>query len=350
VVLALSSAAWAEPLEPALLDKFIGQLGSPRFAERQAATDRLRRLGEPAVDALRKAARRSSDLEVRRRAEQLAEEIETRALDKTWREGLRQEANRQYKEAAALFDKVVQKSLSRYHADRDNAPEGDIPVLTEIFLHVARVAQHLGDHVKAGNAYHHALYYANFNNEKRREIDAEWSAMTAKLLATWKADVLARVRKDPSLKALVARHPLVLLHSRRYADGQYLQSAYSFIYRTAQEDKHRNDVQLLFDNGGIKKGMFQINMVVGQKNAVAELKGRDFNQDLDPEKLAADSGTRWLTYECQARPGQVYLERVEDNTGTRFFVLFQVLAVDEDSRYVAFVWRRLPGGKIVERK
>jgi hypothetical protein len=47
--------------------------------------------------------------------------------------------------------------------------------------------------------------------------------------------------------------------------------------------------------------------------------------------------------------GHVYLEKVEDTNGNRFFVLFKVLAVDEQSRYIALTWRRMPGGTIVRR-
>ena len=47
--------------------------------------------------------------------------------------------------------------------------------------------------------------------------------------------------------------------------------------------------------------------------------------------------------------GKVYLERVRDTEGNNFYVLFQVIAVDKDSRYMAFLWRKLPGGKVVKR-
>jgi hypothetical protein len=49
----------------------ISDLGSPRFEVREQATQRLARLGEPALEALETAAR-SPDLEIRRRAENLA--------------------------------------------------------------------------------------------------------------------------------------------------------------------------------------------------------------------------------------------------------------------------------------
>jgi HEAT repeat protein len=57
--------------QPSEIDRLIQQLGSPRFAERQAATKRLEAIGEPAALALRKAATTTPDAEVRRRAESL---------------------------------------------------------------------------------------------------------------------------------------------------------------------------------------------------------------------------------------------------------------------------------------
>jgi tetratricopeptide (TPR) repeat protein len=302
------------------------------------------------VEALRKAARGAANLEIKRRAEQLADQIDQQALEQPWREGLLQEAKGNYKQAAALFDRVIEKGLKLYHQDKNKVrPVGGVPFLAEAYFHSGRANRKLGEYEKAANAYQWAQYYAPVDTDTRPEIEREWSAMAARLVATWRQAVMARAEKDTSLKALVTKYPLVVLHSRRYADGAYLQSAYSFIDRTADQDKHRNGVQLLFDNGG-RQPTFGINMVTTQKNAVAELKGADFNKDPDPEKLAADPKIRWLTYECQARAGEVYLERVQDATGTRFFVLFEVVAVDRDSRYVAFVWRRLPGGKLVPQK
>jgi hypothetical protein len=59
------------------IDQLIGQLGSPKFADREAAGEALEALGEPALPAL-KAASRSADVEVGRRAEELFCRIERR--------------------------------------------------------------------------------------------------------------------------------------------------------------------------------------------------------------------------------------------------------------------------------
>jgi RNA polymerase sigma factor (sigma-70 family) len=59
------------------IGRLIRQLGSDRFAEREKATKELDKIGAPALDALREAAR-SGDPEVRRRAGELANKIEER--------------------------------------------------------------------------------------------------------------------------------------------------------------------------------------------------------------------------------------------------------------------------------
>jgi len=56
---------------PSEIDALIQQLGSPKFTERQAATKRLEAIGQPAAEALRRAAATSPDAEIRRRSEGL---------------------------------------------------------------------------------------------------------------------------------------------------------------------------------------------------------------------------------------------------------------------------------------
>jgi hypothetical protein len=56
------------------VERLIKQLGSDRFRQREAATKRLEEIGEPALDALYKAAD-SADAEVRRRAEYIVNKL-----------------------------------------------------------------------------------------------------------------------------------------------------------------------------------------------------------------------------------------------------------------------------------
>ncbi len=157
------------------------------------------------------------------------------------------------------------------------------------------------------------------------------------LLQQWEKDVRARLDKNDKLKALAETYSLVVLHSRaKYAGGDYKHSAYSFIYRTSDEKKHFNDVQLLFDNGDGAK--FQINMLNGQHNLVVELGKADFEKDPDPAKISIDHPGLVID-NAKAVEGNVYLERVRDDRGNAFYVVLQVVALDKDNRYMAFLWR-----------
>jgi WD40 repeat protein len=67
------------------IERLIQQLGSPNFAEREAATKRLDAVGEPALGSLRKAAARSKDAEIRRRSDSLIKAVEDRIYTKVRR-------------------------------------------------------------------------------------------------------------------------------------------------------------------------------------------------------------------------------------------------------------------------
>ncbi len=70
-----------EPPDPAVIETLIRQMGSTEFSERRAATRDLERIGEPALDALRKAARTDDDPEIQRRAEWVIERLQARKID-----------------------------------------------------------------------------------------------------------------------------------------------------------------------------------------------------------------------------------------------------------------------------
>ena len=55
--------------------RLIRQLGHDEFAKREAASKELDAIGEPALDALRKAAASSDDAEIRRRAERIVDAV-----------------------------------------------------------------------------------------------------------------------------------------------------------------------------------------------------------------------------------------------------------------------------------
>jgi hypothetical protein len=306
-------------------------------------------MGEPALELLRQAAAASQDPEARRRLQSLVQTI----ADKKWHEWFQQALHQEkeakdYAKAAERFEELARRAVERWRSEpRGSGNEGD-PFLSEVYVHLARCYRELKDYAKAANGYRDAVYYAGNNPDRRTLLDGELSAMIANLISAWEKQVRDQLEQEPTQKALAAKYPLVVLHSRRLAGGGYGQSAYSFIYETADQAKHHNDVQLLFENGN-RDSTFCLNMVVGQQNLIADLGPVTFDKDPDPKKVDIDSEHTWVPGFCKAVPGRVYLERVRDPNGNRFYVVFQVLAVGEASDYVAFIWRRLPGGKVVPR-
>jgi hypothetical protein len=66
----------SQPVNAKAVAALIEQLGSTDFVQRQAATRRLEQIGRPALAALREAAEKHADLEVRRRVKALLEKLE----------------------------------------------------------------------------------------------------------------------------------------------------------------------------------------------------------------------------------------------------------------------------------
>jgi hypothetical protein len=89
-------------------------------------------------------------------------------------------------------------------------------------------------------------------------------------------------------------------------------------------------------------------MTVGQQNLVVDLGKVDFGKDPDPAKISINHPGVFPSV-AKAVQGHVYLEHVRDDQGNDFYVLFQIVAVDKDSRYMGFLWRKLPGGKVVKK-
>jgi hypothetical protein len=215
-----------------------------------------------------------------------------------------------------------------------------------MYVRVARLQQKRQEYVEATHAYQRACVYGRDLPERANAIQRESIEMVDQLLPAWKGTVQARIAQDPAVRGLAEKYPLVFLHSRRLVIfGGYNRCCYSFVYETSDPNKHYNDVQLLFDNGQGRQA-FQINMVTNQKNTLTDLGVVDFAGDPNIEIRDSDIVDRT---EHKAVEGHVYLEKVEDTRGNQFSVLFKVIAVDKESRYVAFIWRRLPGGKVVRR-
>lgn len=175
------------------------------------------------------------------------------------------------------------------------------------------------------------------------------------LVRGWEKEVRQRLSKDPKLNSLIEKHSLALIHSRYLygaPDGAYRRSAFSFTAENSDPKVHRNEVQLLFHNGRDNGNTFEFNMIVGQRNIVVDLGPTDFHLDFDFLRKVLDSADERDDdigmADLPAKEGHVYLQRVKDSHGNHFYALFQVVALDPDSRYMAFVWRKLPGGKFAE--
>jgi hypothetical protein len=341
-----TKAAQNEADSAAIVKKLIEQLGDEDYAKREAAMKRLQTLGKPALNALREAAKNSQNAEIRRRAERLVERLDPRTdpLEQMLKEAVQFEEKKEFAKAAELLDKLFKQAKEAY-SPGPAAPLADIPFLTEVSLRSARVRKQLRSYELAANAYHLARYYSPVNDQKRDEIKRECSVMVSELLAGWENVVKKKINDDARLKRLMQLYPLVLLHTRRFAGGGYFQSAFSFLYETTDEAKHHNDAQLIFDNG-MGDHTFH---VVGRENRIADLGKVDFTKDPDPAKVGVADKPKWSSEDCKANEGHVYLEEIKDARGNHFYVVFQVVATDNDSRFVAFIWRKLPGGTEVKR-
>src|SRR5262245_5993623 len=219
------------------IDKLIQQLGSPKFSEREAASKALEAIGEPALDALREAAAKNKDIEIRRRAQRLVATVSDKMFDKMidkmlgegadanriydkmteegmaiekllvrmFREGVRQETvTRNLKRAYDFLSVTVDVASHRRYATKKT---GDDPFLADAYIHLARTWRKMNRYDQAAREYQEALYFCNFDAGKRRGIGRECSEIVDVLVPEWKKVVKDKIDKDPSLKKLVAKYP-----------------------------------------------------------------------------------------------------------------------------------------------
>ena len=109
LALLAATPAPAETADAKKITQLIEQMGSSSFEERQKASDALDAVGEPALEALRKATK-STDAEVRKRATDLVSRIEARVES-----GKHLAANRG--DVVIVWDLETGRELSRVSSD-----------------------------------------------------------------------------------------------------------------------------------------------------------------------------------------------------------------------------------------
>jgi hypothetical protein len=126
---ALDQAGPTEEPSQETVAKLIAQLGAAPFRSRQQASDKLAKLGDPVLPALRKAAR-TSELEVRRRIELVVIRIQAASVEKLVRaycakEGLARDKVESWNSAMAPEGRAFRYKLAavRANGNQEGLPE-----------------------------------------------------------------------------------------------------------------------------------------------------------------------------------------------------------------------------------
>jgi hypothetical protein len=156
---------------------------------------------------------------------------------------------------------------------------------------------------------------------------------------------------DAKLKPLAAKYPLVLLaeipvegNNAGPGDAVPTKTQFSFVHETMDFRKLSDGPDLRFLADEEKSLAIQRRL----RNFIVDLGKQDFEKNPDLEKITIDhpglSG-----YGGTARDGHLYLQHINTRRGSDFYVVFQIVAVEKDGQYMAFLWRKLPGGKVVKQ-
>lgn len=167
---------------------------------------------------------------------------------------------------------------------------------------------------------------------------------TADNNAKWKAQIEAKLKANPRLKALSDRYGYRFIHSKSAFKNDTLNwCAYSLSHNTGEEAQHQGDVHLIFGNSNADA--FDVNPRTTCANLIVDLGEADIAKDVDPRQVNIAAERGWAA-SAKAVENHVYLIRVRDDAGSRFFVLLQPIHVDPKNDYVAFVYRMLDGKKL----
>jgi hypothetical protein len=166
-------------------------------------------------------------------------------------------------------------------------------------------------------------------------------------IVQWETDVGEQIAKDDKLKALAAKHTVGVVLSARLHGRRNNYSAYSFTHRTNDGTMCKGEVQLCFDNGRPKT--VDVRGGLRDRFFIVDLGKADFTKGPDLKQITIED-KRVQSHWAEMTAKHVYLERINDGCGNDFFVLFEVITLDADSRYLAFIWRKLPGGTTAKEK
>ncbi|HMP03694.1 MAG TPA: hypothetical protein PKC45_14450 [Gemmatales bacterium] len=171
----------------------------------------------------------------------------------------------------------------------------------------------------------------------------EAKARIGYLTATWKQAIERKIAGNRQLRDLTNRNRYYFIHARTMARTQdYSNCAFNFVVESMDQEVHKGNVHFVFQPGNDAK-VAEVNVGPGSHNLIADLGPVDFNRDVDPRSIdvTREDGWRLATTITE---GHVYLIRVFDDSGNRFFVMMKVFHMPENGEYLAFVFRLLPGG------
>jgi len=164
----------------------------------------------------------------------------------------------------------------------------------------------------------------------------------------WKAALDRKIASDPALKASIGNQRYYFIHAKTLWKTQdFHNCAFNFILNTMDQEAHQGEVHFAYHASGEAKSL-DINFGPGTNNLIADLGRIDFNQNVDPRSIDVTRADGWML-RAKAQEGHVYLIRVFDERGSRFFVQLKIFHVEPNGDYIAFVYRVLPGAVMRQR-
>lgn len=164
----------------------------------------------------------------------------------------------------------------------------------------------------------------------------------------WKATLERKIAADPALKDLTGRNRYYFIHAKAlFRTPDFNNCGFNFIQNTMEQQLHQGDVHFAYHVSGEPKTI-DVNITPGSSNLIADLGPIDFDKNVDPRSIDITRPDGWYLT-AKAREGHVYLIRVFDERGSRFFVQLKIFHVEPNGDFIAFVYRILPGGVVRQK-